>query len=311
MDTVTHGLAGTLIAQAGFRQRMGSVATVALTVSAVAPDIDGALRYRDIAFYLEYHRGITHSFVGGAILAMLLAAAFYRFSAYKHYWRLAGLCYLGIVSHILLDLLTSYGTMIFLPFSDRRVAWDTLFIIDLFVSGVIIAGIFGAYYWGSRSVQIGRIALGLVVAYILLAVVGHQTAVARLRGQVARAGLSPIALAVFPMPFGPLRWSGVVATEQATYQNVFSLLDGTDASFRVYSPPPENSLMRRAQAEDVVAKFLQFARFPVASVRDGADGPIVQYFDLQFNQIEGRRPFLLEVVFDQHGTPQFAGFVRR
>ena len=84
METVTTALGGTLIAQAGFRQQMGRVATVALTVSATAPDLDGVLRLRDTAFYLSHHRGITHSFVGGAFLALLLAAIFYRFSTYKH-----------------------------------------------------------------------------------------------------------------------------------------------------------------------------------------------------------------------------------
>jgi inner membrane protein len=311
MDTVTHGLAGTLIAQAGFRQRMGSVATVALTVSAIAPDIDGVVRYRDIAFYLEYHRGITHSFIGGAGLALILAAIFYRFSAYKHYWRLAGLCYLGIISHILLDLLTSYGTMIFLPISDRRFAWDTLFIIDVFVSGIIIAGIALAYRLPSRSVPVGRTALGLVGAYIFLAAMGHQLALARLQSYVDRAGLDATSIAAFPMPFGPLRWSGVVATEQATYQTLFSLLDRADPPTEVYPPPPESALIRRAEVEDVVAQFRRFARFPVVSVLQGTDGPVVQYFDLQFNQIKGRQPFLVEVAFDEEGRLRFSGFARR
>lgn len=310
MDTVTHALAGTLIAQAGFRQRMGPVATAALTVSALAPDVDGIVRFQDIAFYLEYHRGITHSFAGGAAMALVLAAIFYRFSAYKQYWRLAGLCYFGILSHILLDLLTSYGTMIFLPFSDRRYSWDTLFIIDVFVSGIIVAGIVLAYCWSSRSIQVGRAALGLLAGYILIAAMSHHLALTRFRGRVERAGFSPRAVAVFPMPFGPLRWSGVVATEEATYQTIYSLLDGSDRSFKVYPSPPQSALIRRAEGEDVVILFRSFARFPVVRVRQEGRGPVVQYFDLQFNQIEGRLPFLLEVVFDEDGEPVFAGFAR-
>ncbi|MFQ5960686.1 MAG: metal-dependent hydrolase [Candidatus Methylomirabilales bacterium] len=311
MDTVTTGLAGTLIAQAGFRQRMGSVATVALTVSAVAPDIDGLARLGDTAFYLLHHRGITHSFIGGAILALLLAAIFYRFSTYKHYWRLAGLCYLGILVHIVMDLCTSYGTRIFLPVSNRRIAWDTLFIIDIFISGIIIGGIFLAYRFKRHSIRIGRAALVLLASYVLLAAVSHQIALARLRGQVEREGLPATKLAAFPMPFGPLRWSGVVATEEATYHNVFSLVDGQGQPFRVFRPPRNSPMLRRAEEEDVVVLFRWFARFPVVNVRDDGSGTVVEYFDLQFGQIEGRRPFLLEVVFDQHGKPQFAGFARR
>lgn len=311
MDTVTTGLAGTLIAQAGFRQRMGSVATVALTVSAVAGDADGLARLRDTAFYLSHHRGITHSFFGGAILALVLAALFYRFSAYKHYWRLAGLCYLGVLVHIVTDLLTSYGTRIFLPFSDQRIAWDTLFIIDVFVSGIIIVGILLSYLFKPQSIRIARAALVLATGYVLLAAATHQIALARLSGRVAREGLHATKLAAFPMPFGPLRWSGVVATEEATYQSIFSILDGQDRPFRVYHPPRDTSLLWRAEEEDLVVLFRRFARFPVVSVRDDGSGTVVEYFDLQFGQIEGRRPFLLEVIFDQYGKPRFAGFARR
>jgi inner membrane protein len=311
MDTVTHALAGTLIAQAGFRQRMGRVATVALTVSAAAPDLDGLAGLGDTASYLSLHRGITHSFFGGAILALLLAAIFYRFSAYKHYARLAGLCYLGILGHMLLDLLTSYGTRVFLPFSNQRFAWDTLFIIDVFVSGIVIAGMLLAYRFTSQSIRIGRTALTILVAYILLAAVSHEMALARLRGRVEREELPAIKIAAFPMPFGPLRWSGVVATKEATYQTIFSLLDREDRPFRVFYPPRNSPLLRRAEEEDMVVLFRWFARFPVITVRQDGGGPVVEYFDLQFGQIEGRRPFLVEVVFDQEGTPQFAGFARR
>lgn len=311
MDTVTTTLAGTLIAQAGFRQRMGRVATVALTVSAAVPDLDAVPRLGDMAYYLSHHRGITHSFVGGLILALLLAAIFYRFSSYKHYGRLVGICYLGILSHIVLDLFTSYGTRILLPFSSQRIAWDSLFIIDIFVSGIIIGGILLAYSFKPYSIRIGRTALALLASYILLAVGSHAMAVARLRSQVERGGLPAIRLAAFPMPFGPLRWSGVVATHEATYHSVFSLLDGQDRPFRVYRQPRDTSLLLRAEEHDVVVLFRWFARFPVVSVRQDGGGTVVEYFDLQFGQIEGRRPFLLEVVFDQDGKPRFAGFARR
>jgi len=311
METVTTALGGTLIAQAGFRQRMGRVATVALTVSAAAPDLDGVLRLRDTAFYLSHHRGITHSFVGGAFLALLLAAIFYRFSTYKHYWRLAGICYLGILFHIVTDLFTSYGTKVFLPFTDHRFAWDILFIIDIFFTGIIVSGVILAYCWRSRSIQIGRIALTLLAAYILMAAVSHQMALVRLRDQVQRERLPANKLAVFPRPFSPLHWSGVVATGDATYQNYFSILDRQDQPFRVYQLPRNNPFLRQAEQVDLVSLFRRFARFPVVTLRQDTDGPVVEYFDLQFAHIQGRRPFLLEVAFDQNGKPRFAGFVRR
>jgi hypothetical protein len=201
--------------------------------------------------------------------------------------------------------------MIFLPFTGERIAWDALFIIDVFVSGIIIGGIVLAYRWPSRSIQVGRTALVLLAGYIVVALGAHQVALVRLHGRAERENLPATRLAAFPMPFGPLRWSGVVATDEATYHVIFSLLDRGDRSFRVYHSPGNGPLVRRAEEEDIVALFRWFARFPVVTVTESAVGPVVQYFDLQFNQIEGRQPFLVEVVFGHDGEPLSARFTRR
>lgn len=311
MDTLTHALAGTLIAQAGFRQRMGRVATVALTVSAALPDIDALPRLGDTAFYLTYHRGITHSLFGGAILALLLAGIFYRLKGEKRYWLLAGICYLGILSHILLDLFTTYGTRVFLPFSDLKVAWDTLYILDPFVSGIILGGIVMAYWLKGRSVLVGRTALALLAGYLLFAGVNHHLALLRLQAQVEQEGLQATDMAALPMPYGPFRWSGVVATKEATYQNSFSLFDGEDRPFHIYPHAVTDPYIRRADEEDVVALFKRFARFPVVTTRRDGVGPVVEYVDLRFTVGSGRVPFVAQVAFDQNGQPRSAGFTRR
>src|SRR6202012_4533903 len=45
---------------------------------------------------------------------------------------------IGIASHILLDGMTSFGTRMFTPFSQTRVAWDILFIIDFVFTSLVL-----------------------------------------------------------------------------------------------------------------------------------------------------------------------------
>ena len=71
MDIVTHGLAGALLARAGFTQRMGRVATIALVVGALVPDADVVLGLWDQMAAIRYHRGPTHSIFGGVTLALV------------------------------------------------------------------------------------------------------------------------------------------------------------------------------------------------------------------------------------------------
>lgn len=142
MDNLTHGLAGALLAQAGFRQRYGRAATVALVIGAELPDLDflfDVLGGPVTGF--QHHRGITHSFVGGGGLALLGAAFLYTVLRYRTYWRLVGLVYLGVVLHMWMDYLTPYGTQLFLPFDVGRYTADAVFIIDYFYTGIIVTAL--------------------------------------------------------------------------------------------------------------------------------------------------------------------------
>jgi membrane-bound metal-dependent hydrolase YbcI (DUF457 family) len=141
VDNLTHGLAGALLAQAGFRQRYGRAATVALVVGAELPDLDFLFDLAGPVVSFQNHRGITHSFVGGLGLALLGAAFLYTVLRYRTYWRLVGLLYLGVLLHIWMDYLTSYGTQILLPFDAGRYTADAVFIIDYFYTGIIVVAL--------------------------------------------------------------------------------------------------------------------------------------------------------------------------
>ena len=105
-DNLTHGLAGALLAQTGFQQRYGPAATVALVVGAELPDLDFLFALGGPVLSFVHHRGMTHSLVGGAGLALLGALLLRRFFREHTYWRLVLLTYLGVVLHIGMDVLT-------------------------------------------------------------------------------------------------------------------------------------------------------------------------------------------------------------
>jgi membrane-bound metal-dependent hydrolase YbcI (DUF457 family) len=141
VDNITHGLAGVLLAQTGFRQRYGRAATVALIVGAELPDLDALFDLAGPISGFQHHRGITHAFTGGLGLALMGAAVLYAILRYRAYWRLVGLVYLGVLLHIWMDYLTSYGTQIFLPFDAGRYTADAVFIIDYFYTGIIVTAL--------------------------------------------------------------------------------------------------------------------------------------------------------------------------
>jgi membrane-bound metal-dependent hydrolase YbcI (DUF457 family) len=137
-DNLTHGLAGALLAQTGFQQRYGSAATIALVVGAELPDLDFLFALGGPVLSFVHHRGMTHSLLGGAGLALLGALLLWRLFREHPYWRLLVWTYLGVVLHIGMDVLTPYGTQVFWPLTAGWYTADAVFILDYFYSGLMV-----------------------------------------------------------------------------------------------------------------------------------------------------------------------------
>ena len=140
-DNLTHGLAGALLAQTGLQQRYGPAATVALVVGAELPDLDSLFALGGPVLSFVQHRGMTHSLLGGAGLALLGALLLWRLLRAHSYWRLVLWTYLGVVLHIGMDVLTPYGTQVFWPWTAKRYTANTLFILDFFYTGLMVVAL--------------------------------------------------------------------------------------------------------------------------------------------------------------------------
>lgn len=152
MDTITHGVVGALLGKAFFAgdpsraplswddppRDAGRVAILACTAGAMFPDIDvfaGPLAHNNLAI-MTWHRSITHSVVMLPVWAIVLAGLT-GWAARRLRWPtpdftdLLAIYLVAIGSHIFLDVITAFGTMVWSPISYSRVAWDLIFIVDL------------------------------------------------------------------------------------------------------------------------------------------------------------------------------------
>src|SRR6202030_1119549 len=154
MDTITHGIAGALIGKAMFGgdemfalrpMNRGRVITWSLMLGAVFPDSDvfrETFSHNELLI-LTRHRSLTHSLICLPIFALALAAVTLWFVRWRKwdapsFAALAGIYAVGIASHILLDLVTSFGTMIWSPLRWSRPAWDLIFIVDFTFTAILL-----------------------------------------------------------------------------------------------------------------------------------------------------------------------------
>ncbi len=195
MDTVTHGLTGWLIARSVPSEQGGKAATAAAVIGSVLPDADNFASLLGSEAHIRFHRGISHSFAGIAISSLLLALLLYRFGKWKDLKKLYLMAVIGQLSHIALDIITSYGTQVFQPFSDLRVSLDLLFIVDLVFTGIVLAGIVLSR---RHRPAMARGALAALAMYVGFAAVLHARAEDAVRTAAERNGVRVVAVAALP-----------------------------------------------------------------------------------------------------------------
>src|SRR6516164_2080972 len=205
MDTITHGIAGALISKAAFGGRdlfppnatdKRRLATWALMLGSIFPDSDVLRDFfsRDPLLMITWHRSITHSLLLLPVWSVLLAAlagAMARWRKWEapSFTALTGLLAVGILSHILLDLATTFGTMIWSPLDWSRPAWDVLFIIDFTFTAILLIPQMLAWIFKDREHMRAR----AILLWLLFALASFV--VARI-GETVGAPVSNTAIAV-------------------------------------------------------------------------------------------------------------------
>ncbi|MDA1117491.1 MAG: metal-dependent hydrolase [Proteobacteria bacterium] len=211
MDTLTHALSGALLARATAPKDAPSRSVprriAAGFFAAAAPDLDFVLAFVSPLVYLEQHRGPTHSVLLLPLWALLFSWVLAKILREARGWRaLYGVTALGLGAHILGDLITSFGTIIFAPVSDARFAWGTTFIIDLWFSGILLAGLLACALWRSSRAP-ALAALAVLVCYVGLQAVLREQALDFARDYARAQALQGVQISAYPRAVSPFNWT--------------------------------------------------------------------------------------------------------
>lgn len=323
MDTLTHALSGALLARvlvapaharATLPQRWfgpplsAAQAVMVGAAAATFPDIDFVLTWVSELAYLRGHRGVTHSLLLLPAWSVLLGFIFARLFRRTELWKRASwIAAAGIGSHIAGDWITQFGTMLLAPLSDARFGLGSTFIIDLVLSGIIVAGLLGSLLRPSSRVP-AVVALALLPVWIGVSLVGRGEALRFAREFAQREGIAALTIDAAPRPASPFNWTAVIFDgQQYRYAHINTrrsvpLVAGPDDNFiRRFSAPyqpldraqwqtamtvpagPDEALARTAWSRPEFEFFRWFALFPAFERIDrGADGECVWFKDLRF-----------------------------
>lgn len=235
MDTLTHGLSAVLLARATAPRRARTPdrhtlslrsRLVAAFLAGIFPDSDFVVRLIDGPLsYLKYHRGVTHSILMLPLWAWLLSLLFVLMWRGRYRWQaFYAVVAMSLGIHIFGDVITSFGTMILSPFSQAKFSLPSTFIIDFWFTGIIIAGLIGAWIWRRHGQQVASVGLATLALYIgMQYTLGWQAGEIG-RDYVQRNGLEQAEVHALPQPLSPFNWKIVIEQPRhyhVTYINLY------------------------------------------------------------------------------------------
>lgn len=346
MDTLTHGVAGSVLARMLTDRPGARAALVTGLAASMWPDLD-FLFLSGRLDYLQNHRGWSHCFLFLPFFAFglaLLARFYFRAARLVDLWFF---CAVGIASHIAFDWITSFGTMFWYPLSRARYSLDWVFILDPIFTGIVSLALLAAVVWRRRGRLFSALGAILLGSYIVSCAALHQKAL-RTWERLDRPPEGS-RVAVLPQFLSPFRWLGLNERPGEVHVAFFDIgpfARGAEnprpperfseiltslwdfypppkrARIRRFLKPPDSVLLDAARALPDVQIYLAFARFPLATVVPQSDGgAAITWEDLRFlpwfagpwGTDRGgrfrREPFVYRVRLDAVGRPLERSFI--
>ena len=278
MDNLTHSLVGALLGRMGLK-RLSPRAMPALIISANLPDIDSWIARPLGLSARTFHRGFTHGIGGLVILPILTVAMMLIWEKLRPGKdgpiKPGGLllaCFLGTLSHPLLDLMNTYGVRLLEPVSHRWFYGDTLFIIDPWIWIALIVGLelsWLAERRGRNWRRPGAYAFSAVLAYIGVNALISARAVAAARPLAERAG-EPTMMVAGEVPLTFWKRQVMWRTDKlagAVDYDPFAGADPEPKLLHLNLDDPRLALAARQDRE--VCNFLFWSRMPLVIQLDG------------------------------------------
>ncbi len=241
MDNITHAALGAAVGEVILGKKLGNKAAILGAVIANIPDLDMLfVPFFDEVTQIGVHRGYSHSLLFCLLAALLFAYILNRikWTALIPFRRLWLFSFVALLSHVLLDAFTSFGTQLFQPFTDWRVSLDAVNIIDLAYTLPLLTGVLLNLFLykptDKRRGFFNNLALIISSLYLVFTLANKQHIVDVFESELEAQNIPSFRLLTVPVGSGNLTWHGVAKDKTNLYIGKYSLLDPKKVEFHSF-----------------------------------------------------------------------------
>ncbi|WP_281322251.1 metal-dependent hydrolase [Flavobacterium aestivum] len=289
MDSFSHVVLGAAIGEAMLGKEIGRKAILYGVLASNLPDIDvfGTLFFSD-SQQLLFHRGITHSFLFITLISVLLGWLTKRWSKDSpvNWINMTWLFFIAMLSHILLDSLTAYGTGLFEPFSNYRISFNTIFVADPlytfpFFFCVLLA--FRAKNGSPQRTRWNNAGLCISSFYLILAILTHQYVYHVMEKSLKEQRITFDHFTVTPTPLNIFLWMGYSHDKDGAWIGYYSIFD-KEKKVNYYRVQRNDSLLLPFASERSVKDLKRLSKGNYTVTREDSS---LYFNDIRFGQISG------------------------
>ncbi len=294
MDSLTQIVLGASVGEVVLGKKIGNRAMIWGAIAGTIPDLDiiGNLFMTEIEA-LAFHRGISHSIFFGVTFSFLIAFLVNRWYGryendakrvhlnvgYKSWYIFFFWC---IFTHPILDSFTSYGTQLFAPFSNYRVAFDNISVADpLYTLPFLICLVVAAFY--NRSNPKRRfwnyLGLGVSSLYMLITLLNANIVNQRFETKLKERDIDYVRARVSPTILNNILWLGVAEGRDSFYINYHTLWN--TKAYQKMDVVAKNHFLLEAKSDDKTINILKWFSNNYYSVIE-LENDTLQFNDMRF-----------------------------
>jgi inner membrane protein len=314
MDSLSQIVLGAAVGEVLLGKKIGNKAQLLGAIGGTLPDLDVFLGplFSDEITKLQIHRGYSHALLTHLVLAWPLARwckGRWNQTITPKRWYL--FWFLVLFTHALLDCFTTYGTQLFLPFSNFLVGFNNITVVDplwtLPFMGLLIVCLF-VKRDNPKRMRWAFAAFGYATIYMLFTFSNKYRVHHHFEQELTQSKISYHTLKTSPTMFNNMLWSGIAIAHDTIYFGEYSLLQADDKvewiGYAIHHDLIEQHPDKRAM--EALKWFGQDAYFAVRT-DEGIDFFTAKWGRTDFSQIEPHKAF----VFHWRIEPDASGWRAR
>ncbi|BDS06349.1 membrane protein [Oceaniferula spumae] len=291
MDSLTQATLGALCGEITMRKQLGWKAPAWGFFWGTLPDLDIiASPFLEPLDRLGWHRGLSHS-----LLVMLAATIIFGYLLAKLHHKKgitpvqAGwFIFLTWSTHVTIDCFTTYGTQIYEPFSDARVAWNNMSIIDLFFTVPMLLALILVLFFKKESparTWIGRTAAIWLCCYVAASFYIKDLAREHFEKELAAQGITASKMVTAPTLSNIFLWRMVAESEGNYHIGYWSIFDSDDRDTAFDQIPAKHEDLGTFAESAEVQKLIWFSQGWYQVIRSNNDPDSLLFIDMRFTEM--------------------------